>query len=133
MFLVPQGETLADVTDLSTNGFWATQLLTGANSREAPYNQIYPRITTKSNTFQVHFRVQVLTQTTADTAAGVFDSSKGDSIGGEYRGSSIIERYIDPDANIPDFATAFGNSPTAANTLDSYYKVRILNTTAFDP
>jgi uncharacterized protein (TIGR02600 family) len=133
MFLVPQGQTLADVSDPSANGFWATQALTGANSREAPYTQIYPRVTTKSNTFQVHFRVQVLTRTASDVAAGVFDSTKGDSIGGEYRGSSIIERYIDPNASIPDLATAFGNSPTAANTLDGYYKFRVLNTTAFNP
>ena len=133
MFLVPQGQTLANVSD-PTGGFWTTQLLTGANSREAPYNQIYPRVTTKSNTFQVHFRVQILTQTRADMAAGVFDSTKGDSIGGEYRGSSIIERYIDPnDTTLPDFATTFAASPTPANTMDSYYKFRILNTTAFNP
>ena len=127
MFLVPQGQTWDTVSDPSPTGFWANQLLTGANSREAPYNQIYPRITTKSNTFQVHFRVQALTQTAADTAAGIFDSTKGDSIAGEYRGSSIIERYIDPnDSTLPDFAIT-------GQTMDAFYKFRILNTTAFQP
>ena len=139
IFLVPKDSTdTKNPPTYSSDGsamraYWGDHLLTGANSRESPYNQIYPRVTTKSNTFQVHFRVQVVTQTAADVAAGVFDSTKSDSIGGEYRGSSVIERYIDPSATIPDLATAFGTAPTAANTLDAYYKFRILNTTAFNP
>jgi hypothetical protein len=41
---------------------------------------------------------------------------------GEYRGSTIIERYIDPNAAIPDFATNPG-----AN-INDYYKWRTVST-----
>ncbi len=134
-FLVPVGQTLANVASSGNalGTFWQSQQLTGINSREEPYGQIYPRVTTQSNTFQVHMRVQTVTQTPADIAAGVFNSST-DAVTGEYRGSAIIERYIDPnDTTLPDFATAYANSPTAANTLDGHYKFRIVTTTAFAP
>src|SRR5687767_7834930 len=34
--------------------------LTGDNVRESPYNNIYPRLTTKSNSYTVHVRAQSL-------------------------------------------------------------------------
>jgi hypothetical protein len=51
-----------------------------------------------------------------------------DQVVSEYRGSTMVERYIDPaDPNLPDFAT----TPNA--TMDDYYKFRVLNTKKFNP
>ena len=84
--------------------FWEKCLLTGDNMREKPYNDIYPRITTKSNTYTVHMWVQALRKSStsgmskvAATAAQLsWDESK-DQVIAEYRGSTTIERYIDPE------------------------------------
>jgi uncharacterized protein (TIGR02600 family) len=117
--------------------------MTGDNLRERPYSYIYPRLTTKSNTYTVHYRVQVLQQvttrrvTSADWSAW---NESTDKIIGDQRGSTMIERYIDPaDPTLPDFAglkDAFGNT-LAANSpqliMDCYYRFRVISTKAFAP
>ncbi len=40
------------------NGSTTGNTVTGDNLREKPYADLYPRLTTKSNTYTVHFRVQ---------------------------------------------------------------------------
>jgi hypothetical protein len=109
--------------------------LTGANVRARPYVGIYPNITTKSNTYQIHYRVQTLKQTASahpsDWSTWKDPSAGGitDKVVGESRGSAIIERYIDPsDQNIPDFASA-----TNTNTMDAYYRFRVFNAKQFTP
>jgi uncharacterized protein (TIGR02600 family) len=129
---LPDPPTVADPTVMET--WWSNFKLTGDNGRESPYNQIYPRLTTKSNTFQIHMRVQVLSQTAAHRAAGTFDSANGDSIVGEYRGSAIVERYLDPNQTnppLPDFATTFPSKPSS--TVDNYIHYRVVSTHAFTP
>lgn len=103
--------------------------LTGDNCRERPYATIYPRLTTKSNTYTVHFRVQTLKKTGNSTAAAAtWDESK-DVVISEYRGSQTIERYVDADDNsLPDFA-----DPAVTTPIDSYYKFRVLATKRFTP
>ena len=121
-----------DASYASMTAWWKSFKLTGDNGRESPYNQIYPRLTTKSNDFEVHMRVQVLSQTPGDRANGTFDTTAGDSIVGEYRGSAIVERYLDPNqTGLPDFATTFPSDPTS--TVDNYIHYRIVNTHAFNP
>ena len=116
------------------SAWWQNFKLTGDNGRESPYNQLYSRLTTKSNTFDVHMRVQILSQTAGDRASGTFDTSAGDSVLGEYRGSAIVERYLDPNQTnppMPDFATTFPGDSTS--TLDAYVKYRVVSTRAFSP
>jgi hypothetical protein len=121
-----------DATYASMQNWWSNFKLTGDNGRESPYSQIYPRLTTKSNTFQIHMRVQVLSQTTADRSTGTFDTAGGDSVVGEYRGSAIVERYLDPNqSTLPDFATAFATDQT--KTVDNYVQYRVVSTHAFNP
>jgi hypothetical protein len=128
--VAPAPPTDANPTDMES--WWSNFKLTGDNGRENPYNQIYPRLTTKSNDFEVHMRVQVLSQTSADRASGNFDTTGGDSVVGEYRGSAIVERYLDPNqSSLPDFATTFPTDPTS--TVDNYIHYRIVNTHAFSP
>jgi uncharacterized protein (TIGR02600 family) len=120
--LVPRGSDYENI-----DGFWNNNRRTGDNVREIPYGHIYPRVTTKSNTFTVHMRVQAL-QKVPNSPAAQWDESK-DRIAGEYRGSTTLERYIDASAkNLPDFA-----GPRAVDTdnLDRHYRFRILNTKAF--
>ena len=116
MWLVPQGRTAANV-----QGFWSTtdQLLTSDTGREAPYDHIYSRATTKSNTYTVHWRVQSLKKSAANNPNQWDDTT--DKVQAEARGSTLIERYLDPDATTtPDYAT----NPNAA-PLTQFYKWRV--------
>jgi hypothetical protein len=72
-------------------------------------------------------RVQSLKQSPADRAAGKWVEAT-DAIVGEYRGSALIERYLDPSAILPDYAA----TPTGGN-LDSLYKFRVVRSTQFTP
>jgi len=135
MYLVPAvngGSVSSKVTSAAMNGglngWWKDYKLTGDNAREYPYAHIYPRVTTKSNTYTVHFRVQVLRKKPSSSATQWIDGQ--DLVLSEFRGSSIIERYIDPsDAALQsvDFAT----NPTAS--LDDYYRFRIVSSKKFAP
>ena len=145
MFLVPRTDDTdpAGTTPISgipttlvglKNGWWTSSnfdhspTITGDNLRESPYNQLYPRVTTKSNTFTVYYRVQTLKQT---GAAGwdKWDEAK-DVVLSESRGSETIERYVDPnDTSIPDFADPANYS----KNLAPYYRWRTLASKQFVP
>jgi uncharacterized protein (TIGR02600 family) len=121
LHLVPQGET---VSGMST--FWSTRAITGDNSRERPYTNLLGRLTTKSNSFTVHFRVQVLKKN-PNTPANQWVEGR-DNVSSEYRGSTLIERYIDPNnTTLPDFAT------TPSANIDDYYRFRVIQTRKFAP
>jgi uncharacterized protein (TIGR02600 family) len=115
--------------------------LTGDNTRERPYNYLYPRLTTKSNTYQLHYRVQTLKQTpTAHPSSWTtwIDPARGgltDKIVSEQRGSAIIERYIDPsDTTLPDFTTNVTYNATPVGvSMDTYYRFRVINAKIFTP
>jgi len=98
--------------------------------RERPYTRIVPRLTTKSNTFTVHFRVQAL-KNPSQAGATNWNEARG-SISGEYRGSTTIERFIDvsdPILATTDFATNAANAPS----LDTFYRWRVLSNRQFSP
>lgn len=101
--------------------------LTGDNMRERPYYLLYPRLTTKSNTYTVHVRVQSLAKISADPDQASFKEG-ADQVTGEFRGSFSIERYVDPsDPTIPDFAA------NREETLDAHYRFRVLSSKRFVP
>jgi len=106
----------------------AAKSLTGDNLRERPYSTLYPRLTTKSNTYTIHHRVQTLQKVTGSSSA-VWDESR-DRVVAEYRGEALIERYVDPeDPEIPDFAAP----ENAGLALDGFYRFRILQSKRFAP
>ena len=114
--------------------------ITGDNLRERPYAYLYPRLTTKSNTYQIHYRVQTLKQTptahSSDWKTWIDPGAGGvtDKILGESRGSAVIERYIDPsDPALPDFATNVTTTAITGTTMDTYYRFRIFNAKQFTP
>jgi uncharacterized protein (TIGR02600 family) len=102
--------------------------VTADNMRERPYAAIYPRLTTKSNTFTTYFKVQVL-QKSPQTRPDEWVEGR-DQVRSEYRGSATIERYIDPsDPALPDFALA----ANADVSLDDFYRFRVMNAKRFAP
>ena len=130
--LVNKGATLSEYEQtVKVNGadvprFWNDRVVTGDNARERPYSNIYARATTKSNVFNVHIRAQVLRK--ASTTAPAEWNEDRDRAVSEYRGSTIIERYIDAsDSTLPDFTT------TSTATLDSNYRFRQVSTKKFAP
>ena len=116
--------------------FWGSNALTGDNMREKPYSDLYPRVTTKSNTYTVHVRAQALRQTVQSAAAGVWDEKK-DRLIGEYRGSSTVERYIDPeDARFDPRSTGIAEADRIdvdSEPVEKAYRFRVINTKRFVP
>jgi uncharacterized protein (TIGR02600 family) len=117
MFLVPEG---SGQTAGSMAAWWDNYKLTGDNLRERPYSHLYSRLTTKSNTYTVHVRVQSLKKLTRNDPAKWVENS--DKVVGEYRGAFVIERYLNP--NLKDY------DPNDALTD---YKFRTLSTKQFTP
>ena len=108
--------------------------LVGDNVREHPYGDIYPRLTTKSNTYTVYYKVQVL-KNPPNANQAQWDESTG-VVTGEYRGSTSLERYLDPNNNaIPDYTTSANNPAvtSGAASLDNYYQWRTVANNAFAP
>ena len=113
----------------AAQAFWAKNQLTGDNSRERPYNGLYPRLTTKSNTYTIHVRAQALAAPVNGAANTWVENPQ--LITSEYRGSVTINRYLDPeDPNIPDFAAP---ANLLQYSIDNYYKYRVLETRRFLP
>lgn len=116
--------------------FWSEHAATGDNTRERPYSNLYAKLTTRSNTFRVHVRAQSIRKASRSVAANVFDPSK-DQVGGEFRGSFLIERYLDQAdlRSIPreqiDYAAA--PDPFSKKPLENYYRFRILESKRFAP
>ena len=118
--------------------------LVGDNSRERPYVNTVPRFTTKSNVFQVHFRAQIVRQSLmdpqdptnrrSDSDYALFDPAI-DQVVGEYRGSTIIERFIDPeDRRIPDYGKLEKDDDLdTLPTLDHFYRFRVISNKRFAP
>jgi uncharacterized protein (TIGR02600 family) len=110
--------------------------LVGDNVRERPYTNIYGQITTKSNTYTVYYTVQSLKNAEPSSLQTQWDETKG-SVVGEYRGSTTIERYIDPNQTLPDFAASPGtytvDGPNPSGYPPTYYNWRIVDNHQFAP
>ena len=125
--LVPSGQTLSNL-----NTWWGARRLTGDNLREAPYNALYSRVTTKSNPFTVHYRVQALKQPPRAGRNWAEWEEARDQVVGEYRGSTTIERFLDPNAqNIPDYTQV--NLSGNYDPIDKFYRWKVLSQKQFAP
>lgn len=121
IFLVPSGQDLASVQNLAS-GFWSGYRITGDNTREKPYAEIYPKITTQSNTFRVHLRVQVLPKSDA-VPAGKADFEPL----AEYRGSRLVERFLSPGN------PALSSVNPDKQCLNDLFQYRVLQEKRFSP
>ncbi len=122
------------ITQAKMDSFWAVSPVTGDNVRERPYANLYPLLTTKSNTYTVHYRVQTLKQVSGSDYQ-TWKEGK-DVVLGQMRGSQTIERYIDPNDTIPDYAdpsvVSSGRFPPA-QPLGDFYKFRTISSRQFAP
>lgn len=127
--LIPKGQTWsADFAGASA--WWNERRITGDNMRERPYVNLLPRLTTKSNTYTVYVKAQALQKRPGDPA-GQWDESRG-TISAEYRGSTTVERFINPNNDeIPDYLTMINES--GARNLDDFYRWRVVATRQFAP
>ena len=124
--LVPAGSTYANIAT-----WWNGYTYTGDNSKERPYARIYPKLTTKSNVYTVHYTVQTLKKLPSGTQT-LWDETK-DKVLSTYRGSTTIERYVNPrDPSIPDYTGV--SLPLQANDANALpYKFRIISQRQFSP
>ncbi len=130
MYMVPANLGLsASAMDNYWQSKWSA---TPDNMRERIYTTLYPRLTTKSNTYTIHFRVQTLKKAKGGDPDGTWTESKN-VVTGEYRGSTTIERFIDPNnASIPDYAATPTNIPSY-QPLEAFYKWRVVESSQFPP
>jgi uncharacterized protein (TIGR02600 family) len=123
--LIPEGQTY--FSDFAYNSsWWRDRRATGDNLREKPYTNLVPRLTTKSNSYIVHYRVQTLGKS-PNSDPKVWEEGR-DVVSGEYRGSSTIERFINPNIDASSWTSADTTPP-----LGNYYQWRTLNTSQFSP
>lgn len=120
------------VEQMKDGTYWSDHAVVGDNSREEPYDNLYAKLTTKSNTYKVHFRAQSLKQRTrrdGDRKSGDVDWDPAtDRVLAESRGSAVIHRYLDAnDPGIPDYATTPDAPP-----LGKFYRYRITQRTDTD-
>ena len=123
LWIVPKNESLSVMT-----AFWDNHQLTADNLRERIYSTLYPRLTTQSNSFTVHMKVQSL-KVPIGVPRGQWNESKG-IVTGEYQGSALIERYVDPNnEQIPDYAS----DPSAQPGISNFFRWRTVNQVRFAP
>ncbi len=122
-FLVPEG-LAGEVSDADMAAFWSRHRLTGDNTRERPYAHLYSRLTTRSNSYRVHFIAQTLVKARS-TAPDRFDPVR-DRVTATCRGSAVLRRQLD--LSHPALPEDFAG--VEALPLDRFYhwKVAPLNT-----
>ncbi|MEO6742827.1 MAG: Verru_Chthon cassette protein A [Chthoniobacteraceae bacterium] len=155
MFLYPKGQPVSGKNSVSglikftpgdsnIKNWWASCAITGDNVREKPYSDLYSRVTTKSNTYTVHYRVQSLRQqpftgdpnsAAAATYYQTWDESR-DKVLSEYRGHTTIERYLDPRDTRFTY-TSIKPAPPLINpetqSLEPAYRFRVIYNKRFAP
>jgi uncharacterized protein (TIGR02600 family) len=118
------------VPDMESGKYWSEHAVVGDNSRERSYGNIYSRVTTQSNVFKVHYRAEVIKQGRRQSGGSysTFDPEL-DSVVSAYRGSTNVERYLDPnDPRIPNYAGGGNPAP-----IGEFYRFRIFSPTRFAP
>jgi hypothetical protein len=111
--------------------WWQSYNYTGDNTKERPYARIYPKLTTKSNVYTVHYMVQVLKQVSPRTSWTTWSDTK-DKVLATYRGATTIERYVNPRDPISDYTkVSLPLQSSDPNALP--YKFRIIGERRFNP
>ncbi len=132
-----RADSLDSASDRETamRNFWNGHAGTGDNTRESVYSNLYAKLTTRSNTFRVHVRAQTLKKALRGSNINGFVPGE-DEITGEFRGSFLLERYVemaDLTGTKADFTQGHPLSLTDHPPLDSYYRFRIIESKRFAP
>ncbi|MDB6138456.1 MAG: Verru Chthon cassette protein [Verrucomicrobiaceae bacterium] len=116
--LVPNGQI---PTREILEAFWQDHKLTGDNTKERPYAHLYSRLTTRSNTFRVHFIAQAL-QKARSTPPEKFIAGR-DLVTAFTRGSSLLSRRLNiDDPAIPDYQAVPVAGSAPVKPLDAFYR-----------
>lgn len=127
-YLVPEG---MKGDRESMEQFWKRHRLTGDNSRERPYANLYSRFTTRSNVFRVHVVAESL-RLPPPGPDGELDF-RGMEVLGRQEGSALIERRLDPqDKDIPDYVAALAQHDMLPPSLEHFYTWRVKNFERFN-
>jgi hypothetical protein len=120
------------VEDMEKGKYWSDHALVGDNARENPYATLYAKLTTKSNSYRVHYRAEVIQQGAANGQNDGRDFAVWDTLldkaVAEHRGSALVERYLEPGDEIPDYATDADAPP-----LGEFYHYRVMEKSKFVP
>ncbi|MCB1097024.1 MAG: hypothetical protein KDN22_15735 [Verrucomicrobiae bacterium] len=84
-WLVPEGETLETLP-----AFWKARTITGDNVKERPYAALYPKMTTRSQAYRMHYRVQKLTPGTT-------------TVVNDLQGSMVLRRSVPDETKFPPY------------------------------
>ena len=138
IYLVPEESSIDSYDENALEIFWEDDSFTGLvgdNERERPYASLYPKLTTKSNSYIVHVRAQVIRKARSGEV-DQFDSNV-DSVAGEWRGSFHLERALPPsEPGIPDYAQEFSFPTDGAGSppsLEKFHRIRIERVERFAP
>ncbi len=119
-FLIPEGETW-DGSGTSWRQFWDRHRLSGDNTLERPYAGLYSRLTTRSNAFRLHYRIQILNKNER-SAPDRFDPEH-DSVVSDHHGAKVIERKLNNESpDLPNFLSTAGKFRNRSR-LESFYQV----------
>jgi uncharacterized protein (TIGR02600 family) len=128
---IPLVPNQASATYAGMTNWWQSYNYTGDNTKERPYARIYPKLTTKSNVYTVHYMVQVLKQVSPRTSWTTWSDTK-DKVLATYRGATTIERYVNPRDPISDYTkVSLPLQSSDPNALP--YKFRIIGERRFNP
>jgi hypothetical protein len=125
-YLVPENlvPTGIEPTNEIVEDFWRRHRLTGDNSKEQPYAHLYSRLTTRSNTYRVHFVAQALKKARS-ARPDTFDSSKEEVLS-TFRGTCLIHRRIDPEhPDLPDYLSPDQDPASPLPPLDQLAAWRV--------
>ncbi|MDB6118183.1 MAG: Verru Chthon cassette protein, partial [Verrucomicrobiaceae bacterium] len=115
--------------------YWKHNDLTGDNTRERPYANLYQKFTTRSNTFRVYFTAQTLRKARSLLPNQV--DTRRDTVTSEYRGSALLERYLDfstaGTAALSNNDYGNGDSLVGKKSLESFYHYRVIEMKQFAP
>ncbi len=115
--------------------YWQHNDLTGDNTRERPYANLYQKFTTRSNTFRVYFTAQTLRKARSLLPSHV--DTRRDTVTSEFRGSALLVRYLDfsPAGTATLGASDYGNgdSLSGRKSLESFYHYRVIEMKQFSP
>jgi len=113
-WLVPEGVLLEDVPR-----FWARHRLTGDNTKERPYATLYPHLTTKSLSYDLHVVAEPILKS-PDSPADTFKPGI-DTVGPRVRRTVTIKGRIDPHhPGLPNYARAGETPDTRLRPVDSF-------------
>lgn len=124
-FLIPEGETW-DANGENIRAFWDQHRLTGDNSLERPYANIYPRLTTRSNVFRIHMRLELLDDVQLNADGQITEPG---TVRNTYRGNTVVERFLDTtDPQLPKYIDDIHQDRLR---LDHYYQFRTKRVESF--